>query len=406
MTRSPDILKIRTQEAYLFTEKYRKRFKDKTFPKNSAIASADGFAINRVDYKNYNESVFYYEKKPHTHKGQYWKIDFNKTIKNDEFDYRYIIIDNYKNEILKHGGSVLELKGSTGVFKIKDQDSELIINLSADSNSFSITIIKEEVFKQSLVLSPDKIKSELDKNGKITLNGIYFDYDKPTLKKESDKAILSTVALMEKYPDLVLAVHGHTDAKGNDAYNQKLSTARAKAVKEAIEAEGIESARLNSKGFGEMQPIASNESDEGRAENRRVELHKVSGGNKKAIITIDFIKPLPNSVVESKYSYNDSSLNIQYTRPYSEKPELKEFKGFLKVRNYNIMNGSKVDSSISRKEIIKNYENVLELYNAKIVGLYGNTLYFEIKDRGDGLSVYGLIGGYTGGYNVKFIVVK
>ena len=75
------------------------------------------------------------------------------------------------------------------------------------------------------------------------------------------------------------------------------------------------------------------------------------------------------------------------------------------MRNYNIMNGSKVDNSISRKEIIKNYENVLELYNAKIVGLYGSTLYFEIKDRGDGVGVYGLISGYTGGYAVKFIVV-
>ena len=209
------------------------------------------------------------------------------------------------------GATILEDEDNTIQFRLERDGAVNIIKFGADSNRFSIQIIQEEAFKQSLVLSPDAIKSELDQNGKVTLDGIYFDFNKATLKTESNKAILSTVALMQRYPDLVLAVHGHTDSKGSDTYNMTLSAERAASVRNAIISHGIENTRLQSQGFGESKPIASNDTDDGRAENRRVELHKVSGGEKKSIITIDFIKPLENSVVDSTYSHPDSSLTIQ-----------------------------------------------------------------------------------------------
>lgn len=236
------------------------------------------------------------------------------------------------------------------------------------------------------------------------MDGIYFDFNKATLKTESDKAILSTAALMQTYSDLVLSVHGHTDAEGSDSYNLKLSAERAASVRDAIIAKGIESARLLSKGYGESEAIASNDTDEGRSENRRVELHKVSGGDKKSIITIDFIKPLENSVVMSRKSYQEDSLSIQHTKPYSTSNEHQEFKGHLEVIEYDIIKDGKADKSVSRKEIIKNYANVLELYNAELLGDKSNNLYFKIKDRGDGVSVYGRIEAYTASYTIKFLI--
>jgi len=364
------------------------------------------FEISKVNYKKYEEQTFWIGRKKKLLKGKFWDIDFKKVKNKDINSYRYIVASDYKNKIVELGGTVLHYDKNNIICKLESEDGVFYIKLSSYESSFSVQIIKQEAFKQSLVLSPDKIKAELDKSGKITLDGIYFDFNKATLKAESKKAILSSVALMQKYPDLVLSVHGHTDSKGDDAYNLKLSGMRAKAVKNALIANGIQSSRLHSKGYGETKPIASNDTDEGRAKNRRVELHKVSGGDKKAVITIDFIKPLPNSVIDSRYSYEDNYLDISYTKPYSNKREEKEYRGKLETIGYKIMKGDKVDSSVSRVEIIKNYENILELYNAKIVGNYSNTLYFKIKDRGDGLSVYGLIAGYTGGYSVKFIVLK
>jgi len=203
---------------------------------------------------------------------------------------------------------------------------------------------------------------------------------------------------------LILSVNGYTDNKGSNSYNNGLSQERAASVKKAIIAEGIESSRLKSNGYGEENPIATNDTEEGRAKNRRVELHKVSGGDKKSIITIDFIKPLENSVVSSRYAYKKSELSIHHTKPYSPDKKLINYAGRLDTINYQILKDGKINKSISRKEIIKNYENVLELYNAKIIGKYINTLYFKIADRGDKITVYGRIDAYDGKYNINFLI--
>ncbi len=398
----PSILRLEKKNKHKFIKKYRY---DK-FPNAIAIPLVENFQISRAKYKKYDEYIFWIKRKKHIYKGEFWNIDFSKVKNSDTNSYRYMIVKDYKKKILALDGVILDEGKNDLIAKLQNKNGTFFIKLASYNSSFSIKMIKQEAFKQSLVLSPDKIKTELDKSGKITLDGIYFDFNKATLKTESAKAILSTVALMQKYPDLVLSVHGHTDSKGNDDYNMKLSAKRAESVKKALIAKGIAVSRLSSKGHGETEPITSNDTDDGRAKNRRVELHKVSGGDKKAIITIDFIKPLPFSVVHAKYSYKNEDLHIKYTKSYSKKRELKKCRGQLEVINYNIIKDSKVDTSVSRKEIIKNYENILELYNAKIVGKYSNTLYFKIKDRGDGVSVYGLIEGYTGSYTVKFLVVK
>jgi len=292
------------------------------------------------------------------------------------------------------------------LFRLDYNDTVNYIKFNSYNRTFSISILQEESFKQSLILTPDAIKEELDKTGKITLEGISFDFNKATLKPKSKKAILSTVALMERYKDLILTVNGYTDNKGSDIYNNRLSKERAASVRNAIIAEGIESSRLQSNGYGEENPVATNDTEEGRAKNRRVELHKVSGGDKKSLITIDFIKPLENSVIVSRYAYKNQELSIHHTKPYSKKKKLVNYKGYLDTINYQILKDGKVNKSISRKEIIKNYENILELYNAKIIGKYINTLFFKIADRGDKVTVYGRIDAYDGKYNINFLIEK
>ena len=106
----------------------------------------------------------------------------------------------------------------------------------------------------------------------IELEGVHFDFDKATLKPEAKAILDQAAALLAKHERVVVEVAGHTDSTGPEAYNQKLSERRANAVQDYLVEKGIRASRLSAKGYGESMPVASNDSKEGRAENRRVEL--------------------------------------------------------------------------------------------------------------------------------------
>jgi outer membrane protein OmpA-like peptidoglycan-associated protein len=118
------------------------------------------------------------------------------------------------------------------------------------------------------------LSKQLAKDCHVALYGVLFDFNKATLKPESDSVLQTVLALLHKDVTLKLDVQGHTDNVGDDAYNQTLSEARAKSVMAWLTAHGIAGARLSFKGFGKTVPVASNDSDEGRAKNRRVEIAK------------------------------------------------------------------------------------------------------------------------------------
>ena len=115
----------------------------------------------------------------------------------------------------------------------------------------------------------------LEAEGKVTLQGIYFDTGKDTLKAESDAALQQVAALLRAQPGLKLLVVGHTDSQGSPATNMTLSQKRAQRVREAlVQRYGIAAARLTAQGAGSLAPVAGNATEEGRAQNRRVELVK------------------------------------------------------------------------------------------------------------------------------------
>lgn len=105
----------------------------------------------------------------------------------------------------------------------------------------------------------------------VRLNEIYFDFDKATLRPESFPELGRVVELMENNPTLEIEISGHTDDKGSDDYNLKLSQNRANAVKKYVVNKKISSSRIMAKGYGERQPEVSNDSDENRQINRRVQ---------------------------------------------------------------------------------------------------------------------------------------
>ena len=114
----------------------------------------------------------------------------------------------------------------------------------------------------------------------IVLRGVNFEFDKSTLTVNAKTLLDGVVEALNKRPDIKVEIGGHTDAKGSDEYNAALSDRRAKSVKTYLVKQGIASTRMSSKGYGESMPVATNDSDEGRELNRRVELKvtESSGG--------------------------------------------------------------------------------------------------------------------------------
>jgi OOP family OmpA-OmpF porin len=114
------------------------------------------------------------------------------------------------------------------------------------------------------------------KEFKIVLPNVYFEFNKSDIRPESysvlDEAATTIKTVLSTTPDAKFEVQGHTDSKGSDAYNLKLSEARANAVKDyLVTNQQVPAARLMARGYGESKPVASNDSDAGRAKNRRVE---------------------------------------------------------------------------------------------------------------------------------------
>jgi outer membrane protein OmpA-like peptidoglycan-associated protein len=118
------------------------------------------------------------------------------------------------------------------------------------------------------------LAKQLDQDCHVALYGINFDFNKATLRPDSEPTLEKVLALLQSRPDLNLEVQGHTDNVGSDDYNLKLSDVRAASVVAWLVSKGIATNRLTAHGYGMRQPIADNGSDEGRAKNRRVELKK------------------------------------------------------------------------------------------------------------------------------------
>jgi len=127
----------------------------------------------------------------------------------------------------------------------------------------------------------DEMKNDIDgakiervgEGIKITFDsGILFDVNKATLKPASMTNLQKLAAILNKYPDTNILVEGHTDDTGTEEYNFELSEKRAKSVSNYLASLNVDPTRFTIMGYGESQPIATNETVEGRSQNRRVDL--------------------------------------------------------------------------------------------------------------------------------------
>ena len=132
--------------------------------------------------------------------------------------------------------------------------------------------LKEEDLKPEAVNVYDYLVEALEPGTVVPLVNIQFEFGSAALTGDSEEGVAMLAAFLERHPDLVVELAGHTDNVGSDAYNLKLSQERAEVVRQALIAKGIDEGRLTAKGYGSTKPIQPNDSEEHRALNRRTEL--------------------------------------------------------------------------------------------------------------------------------------
>jgi outer membrane protein OmpA-like peptidoglycan-associated protein len=226
----------------------------------------------------------------------------NESIEGTVTRYRYEhkpqtsaleIVRNYENALKKQGFVTIVAGKETqnpgvpagggnaafGAFRLdRDGAPAVWINVSAyeangpDDPFSDVMIVEIKAMEQKLDGGAAALFDELQKSGRVAVYGITFDTGKSTIKAESDKVLSQVSTLLAQHPDLKLRIEGHTDNVGSAAANKKLSGDRANAVKNWLQQKGAKPSNLSAAGFGDAKPVAGNESDVGRAQNRRVEL--------------------------------------------------------------------------------------------------------------------------------------
>lgn len=189
------------------------------------------------------------------------------------------IVRNYTNAIKKVGGQLIyewEDGGAQNVtLKLVKDGKETWAYVYAAGNTYNINIIEKEAMEQDVVADASSMARSIKETGKVAVYGIYFDSGKSTLKPESLPTLQEIAKLMKADPALKLYVVGHTDNTGTFDANLKLSMERATEVVNALVSQhGVNAASLKAYGDGPTAPVASNETEEGKALNRRVELVK------------------------------------------------------------------------------------------------------------------------------------
>jgi OOP family OmpA-OmpF porin len=161
-------------------------------------------------------------------------------------------------------------KGSGGMLYVFASCGE-----SDDVNGY-LVIVEQAAMEQKVDVDAGAMAQEIEKSGHIALYGIQFATGKADVTADSAKTLAQIAALLKAKPDWKLRVEGHTDNVGKAKDNLELSKKRAAAVKDfLVKKLGVATARLTSEGFGDAKPLDSNETDAGKARNRRVELSKL-----------------------------------------------------------------------------------------------------------------------------------
>jgi len=206
------------------------------------------------------------------------KMTILKGVISDAKTYKLLeaaieLIDNSLNEVI-------------ATFKSNSTTGKYLVSLPSGKN-YGIAVKKDGYLfhSENFDLKASEEFQEVEKNialkaievgQSIVLKNIFFDFDKATIRPESANELDRLIKLLTDNPTLKIELGSHTDSKGSDEYNQKLSQSRSQSVVNYLIGKGISTDRLVAKGYGETMPVATNDTEAGRQENRRTDFKILS----------------------------------------------------------------------------------------------------------------------------------
>ena len=236
-----------------------------------------GFYISECKNSDYNDVEFVYYVKGQAHKinkgGKYYNLFYSKgePVKFSSAQ----INQNYNNAIMKVNGTTLDDRKTTFSASVNGKEVYIQVHTAAnatDSKSYSIEVVEVEVMQQNIIVN---MEEAIDKYGKIALYGILFDVGKSDVKPESAEALKQITDYLNANPSVKIYIVGHTDNTGTYASNSALSKDRAASIKKyLISTAKIAETRLSAEGVASLCPVSTNNTEEGRKLNRRVEIVK------------------------------------------------------------------------------------------------------------------------------------
>jgi outer membrane protein OmpA-like peptidoglycan-associated protein len=234
------------------------------------------YHISACEMKEFAAYDFFVSKGPkRAVEGRFTFITYSADTPKDD-QTGVAVVRNYENAFKKIGGTIADsvpnwwVNGSVVV-----DGREVWAQAERGNGKIWLRIVEKQAMAQHVVADAASFRNDLKATGHVAVYGIYFDTGKSVLKPESAPALQEVAKLLAADAALRLWVVGHTDSVGSADANMKLAQARADAVVAALTTtHGVAPARLKGYGVGPLAPVASNDSDEGRAKNRRVELVK------------------------------------------------------------------------------------------------------------------------------------
>jgi outer membrane protein OmpA-like peptidoglycan-associated protein len=212
--------------------------------------------------------------------GKYWRIEYQ--LKESARKAGPLAIGrNYTDLLVKRGGKklmeTLDGGGGSTTAMLAGTGGTGALWLSVEVNnsgeSYTLYVVEEAAMKQDVEFTAGELADALKTKGSIALHNILFDTGKATIKPESAAALAVIGDVLKSDASLKLEIQGHTDNVGAAAANLKLSQDRAASVKAyLVQTHGVAADRLTTAGLGDTKPIGDNKTDDGRAQNRRVEL--------------------------------------------------------------------------------------------------------------------------------------
>jgi OOP family OmpA-OmpF porin len=188
------------------------------------------------------------------------------------------VMRNFQDALKKIGGKLIldDSFNKMSTILVQKDGKETWIEVRCYSGiMFRLSIVEREIMNQEITANAEAMGNDINSTGHVSVYGIYFDSGKAEIKPESDTAIVQISKLLKNNESLKLYVVGHTDNVGTIDANMKLSKDRADAVVNALVSKyGIVASRLKSFGVASLAPVLSNDTEEGKAKNRRVELVK------------------------------------------------------------------------------------------------------------------------------------